>query len=301
MPEVFETEVSNRHREMIALLESIDIESLKSEGLRISVGGKTLRFKDLEVINDENVEDRIRNEYKEKLNRQQQTIREKINSKINQLLVMHQQKQKELDRKEEQLKRKYSQFAMMPDISGYHLTQGLSVVKGNSNNELTWIYRAKYNPRFIIYYPGDRFSDSNKVRKPLPPRLVNRMKTDMLILIKTKDNKVLSVVTRKLHANSRGNLEPFPHYHQQTSNDCWGSWRPPKEYNNPNDILKIAKEAESILETINQGSLAEQNPTGLVRVGTILKAIEEVDEIPETIISTRDVDNESDSDIWNSM
>lgn len=302
MPEVFATEVNNRHKAMIEILESINVESLKSDGLQISVGGKTFRFGDLEVVDDESVEERIRKEYKEKLNQQQQRIREKINSKINQLLVMHQQKQKELDRKEEKLKRKYSQFSMMPEITNRHMIKGLSVVKGDSHNELIWLYRARFNPRFIIYYPGDHYSDSNKVKKPLPSRLANRMKQDMLIVIKTRDNQVLSVVTRKVHATNRNSLSPFPHYHQQQSNDCWGSWKHPKEWSTPDDIIKIGKEAESILETINQGSLANQSPAGCVRINTIIKAVEKVDAIPDTIKTTVDQNiNDNDSDIWNSL
>ena len=295
---IFETEVNNRHKEMINILESIDIDTLKSDGVRLSIGGKTFKFKDLEVIDNENVEDKIRAEYKEKLNQQQQRIRDKINQKINQLLVMHQQKQKELDRKEEQLKQKYSQAAMMPEITSSHMNRGLSVAKGDSNNELIWVYRGVYNPRFIIYYPENKVSERNKKKKPIPARLVKRMKSDMLILIKTKDNRVLSVVTRKLRANRGGGLSPFPHYHQQTNQDCWGSWKHPKEWKTPDDILRIAQEAESILETINHGSIANQSPAGLSRLNTIIKAVEDVNEISETIISTND---EDDSDVWNSV
>lgn len=301
--DVFTTEVNRRHQEMLNELESIDVDALKAEGLRISIGGKSFTFNDVQVVDDESVEDRIRSEYKDKLNTQQQRIREKINAKINQLLVMHQQKQRELDRKEEQMKRKFADTAKMPDINEHHLASGLSVVKGNSNNSLIWIYRAVYNPRFIIYYPGNSVSDRNKMKKPIPTRLVNRMKQDMLILIRTKNQNITSVVTRTLKGN-----EPFPHYHQQTSNDCWGSWDHPREWNSPNDIIRIAKTAESILETINQGSLANRSPAGLPRISTIVNAVEDVDPIDEDIIkstSGRDLrrrnDDNVDEDIWSSI
>jgi sensor domain CHASE-containing protein len=90
----------------------------------------------LKIIQDESIEERLRKEFKEKLNVQQQRIRDKINSKINQLLLMHQNKQQELDRKEQQMKKKYSEAAMMPDITEAHMLKGLSVVKGSSNDEI---------------------------------------------------------------------------------------------------------------------------------------------------------------------
>lgn len=302
--DVFTAEVKNRHDQMIGELESINVDALKSEGLRISLGGKTFKFTELEVIADEAVEDRIRNEFKDKLNRQQQRIREKINDKINQLLVMHQQKQRELDRKEEQMKRKYAESAMMPDLNESHLGRGLSVVKGRSGNELLWVYRATYNPRFIIYYPESRVSNHNRLKKPIPSRLVNRMKQDMLIIIRTKDKQIRSIATRNLKGNG-SSLIPFPHYHQQTSQDCWGNWDYNRNWNTPDDIILLAKEAESILETINQGSLAEHNPVGLPRIATIIKAVEDVDPVDESIIKAtsekRKRNETGDEDIWSSL
>jgi hypothetical protein len=302
-PDVFSTEVKSRHDQMISELESINIDDLKAEGLRISLGGKTFTFKDVEVVADESVEDRIRNEFKDKLNTQQQRIREKINAKINQLLVMHQQKQREMDRQAEQMKKKFAESAMMPDLDESHLARGLSVVKGSSNNSLVWVYRATYNPRFIIHYPGNTVREGNKVKKPIPTRLVNRMKQDMLILIKTKNNNVTSVATRTLKR-----MSPFPHYHQQTRQDCWGNWTYPNSWRTPNDIIQIAKAAEAILETINQGSLAERSPNGLPRVNTIIKAVEDINPIDEKIIketSGRDLrrrnDSNDDEDIWSSL
>jgi len=301
--DVFTTEVNKRHEQLIADLDSIDIDNLKSEGLRISLGGKTFTFKDVEIVADESVEERIRNEFRTKLNDQQQRIREKINSKINQLLVMHQQKQRELDRKEEQMRKKFAETAKMPDLDESYIARGLSVVKGRSNNSLVWIYRATYNPRFIIHYPNNSVSDRNKVKKPIPKRLVNKMKQDMLILVKTKNDQVTGVVTRTLKGNS-----PFPHYHQQTTNDCWGTWNYPQHWNSPQDILQIAKTAESILETVNQGSLADRGPTGLPRISTIINAIKDVDPVDEEIIkatSGRDLrrrnDDSIDEDIWSSL
>jgi len=291
----FDTEVKSRHEEMLAELESISVDDLKAEGLSLTFGGKTFKFTDLEIVSDENVEEKLRKEFKEKLNTQQQRIRDKINSKINQLLILHQQKQQELDRKEAQMKKKYSKAAMMPDITEAHLLKGLSIVKGKENDELTWIYRGVYNPRFIVY------NDTNvgdKVRKPIPSRLVSRMKKDMIILIKTKGSKITSVSTKK--PTTRGlQLPSFQHYHQMGHGDCWGNWKYDKKWNHPDDILLCAKDAEAVLETINNNSLAIRNPAGLPRIETLIRNVKKVDEVEPSTVELED--NEELEDVWQTI
>jgi type II secretory pathway component PulJ len=302
MPEIFDfpEEVESRHREMLDDLDSINIDDLKSEGVTLSFGGKTFKFTDLEIIQDESIEERLRKEFKEKLNVQQQRIRDKINSKINQLLLMHQNKQQELDRKEQQMKKKYSEAAMMPDITEAHMLKGLSVVKGSSNDELVWVYRAVYNPRFIVLYNSGRgtaYDGSRKVRKAIPSRLVNRMKKDILLIIKTKGKQVTTVATKELVSNGR-NLPVLQHYHQTGNGDCWGSWRYDKSWSTPDDIIKIAKDAEAVLETINQGSLASRAPTGLPRIQTLLNAVEKLD---EEKAQTVERENSLEDDVWQAV
>jgi len=300
MSDVFNTfnnEVETRHKEMLDDLESISVDDLKAEGVTLSFGGKTFKFTDLEIIQDESIEEKLRKEFKEKLNTQQQRIRDKINNKINQLLLMHQNKQQELDRKEEQLKRKYSQAAMMPDIDESHMLRGLSVVKGSHNDELTWIYRGIYNPRFIVIREG---IGSNKKKKPIPARLVNRMRKEMLIIIKTKGNQVTSIATKSTLNNGTRSLNPFPHYHQTGNSDCWGNWNYERDWNSPDDILKLAKDAEAVLETINSSSYANRGPAGLPRSATIEKAVRDVDEVQATTVE-RDGGNDNEDDVWQAL
>lgn len=292
--DTFEDEVKQRHSEMISELEQISVENIKSEGVTLSFGGKTFRFTDLEIIPDESMEDRIRSEYKDKLNVQQQKIREKINAKINQLLLMHQNKQQEFDRKERALKQKYSEAAMMPDITESHMARGLSVCKGRSNDELLWIYRGVYNPRFIAHVVT---AGRRSKRKPIPSRLVNRMKKDIVYIVKTKGNNVTNVATG---ITNNSGIGIFSHYHYTGSNDCWGSWRWPDRWNNPNDILAIAKNAEAILEVINHGSIASRTPNGLPRLETLLRAVENVEEVTATTVE-RENGNTSEDDVWQSI
>jgi hypothetical protein len=292
--DTFSEEVNKRHEEMFRELDKISIDQIKAGGVTLSFGGKTFKFTDLEIIPGESLEERIRNEYKDKLNSQQQKIREKINSKINQLLIMHQNKQEEYERKEKQLIRKYSESAMMPDIKKEHYAMGLSVIKGNSNDELLWIYKGKYNPRLITVYNDP----SGRRRKAIPARLVNRMKKDVLFVIKTKGNKVLSVNISKL--SSRG-IEGFDHYHHTGSNDdCWGNWNHISNWKNIQDIISCARDAEAVLEVINQGSLAKRNPSNLPRIETILNAIKDLDDYnPSTV--ERENGNTAEEDVWQAV
>ena len=53
-----------------------------------------------------------------------------------------------------------------------------------------------------------------------------------------------------------------------------GTWRFPREYNTADDIIKIAKDAEAVLENVNTGSVANRNPSGLPRIDTLKSNIE---------------------------
>jgi hypothetical protein len=294
----FADEVQSRHKEMLDELESISIDDLKTDGVSLSFGGKTFKFTEIEIIQNETLEDKLKKEYRTKLNEQQQRIRKKINTKINELLLMHQQKQQELDRKEQQLRLKYQNSAMMPEITEKHLLKGLSVVKGRSNDELTWIYRGIYNPRFVLVVNDQNFSRS-KSKKPIPARLVNRMKKEILIIIKTKKDQVTGVKTKKIKMDNPDNsdLPSFSHYHQTSSGDCWGSWSHHNTWSTPDDIMRIAKDAEAVLETINHGSIATRAPAALPKLKTLLDAVEDV----EGIIATTDSADNDTEDVWQSV
>lgn len=284
--DTFEEQVEQRHNEMIADLESISVDNLKNEGVSLSFGGKTFKFKDLEIIEDESLEDKIRREFRDKLNNQQTKIREKINAKINQLLLMHQQKQDELTRKEQNLKNKYKNTAMMPSISRTHFRKGLSVVKGTNHGELEWLFRAEYKPKFmVIYEDGSAYSGSNKERYAIPARMVNRLQRPIVLQILTKGDQITSI--RTLDAET---MDDFSHYHT----NCWGRWESwkNKRWNKSDDILAIMKEAQGVLETINQGSIATRAPSDMPKFATLLKEVEKYNKKQTTSI------NNDDEDVW---
>ena len=282
----FEQEVEERKDEMLSILEGISLDDIRSKGLSLNFGGKTFKFTDMEVVDDEDIEEKIRGEFREKLNTQQQRIREKINTKINQLLTMHQQKQNELDRKESQLQARYNNAAMMPDITYDHAKKGLMVVKNSGNHdELLWLFRGKYQCKF---FKKSRARKPKAINKDLRRRLVK----DIILRIRTKGNQILEVSTH----NPDQNMSAFWHYHKMSSeSDCWGSWKYPKNWNNPQDIINVAKDALAVLETINEGSVAKDNPRGLPRIETVRNHLSTMNADFESKI---DPDKIEEVDVW---
>jgi len=256
----FDAQVEERQKEMEEILEGISLDGIRASGLSLNFAGKTFKFSDMEVIDDEDLEETIRAEFRDKLNTQQQRIREKINTKINQLLTMHQQKQNEFERKERQLQEKFNNAAMMPEITYNHAKKGLMVVKNDGNHdELLWLFRGRYQVKF---FKKSRTKKPKAVEKSLRRRLVK----DIIIRIKTKGNQILEVNTR----NPDSAMSAFSHYHKMTGgNDCWGSWSHATTWSSPNDIINCAKDALAVLETINEGSVAKDNPAKLPRLATV--------------------------------
>jgi P2-related tail formation protein len=242
-----------KKKEMIDILEGISIDNISShEGISIQVGSKVFQFKGIDILETKDIESRIRNEFKIKINAQQQNIREKINSKINQLITMYSQKQTELDRKEKDIIRKYSNYSVMPELTTRHVANGLFVSKGTGNSGLIWVYKGCYNPKFIINSMG--------VRCNLDIKNISRLKRDMFIFIKTQGDTVLGVETHKTNDIDM----VFDHYHQAYP-DCWGHWKYDAKWKTADDILMIAQKAEAVLETINYRSIALRNPPNMIR------------------------------------
>ena len=256
----FEEEVQAKKQEMVELLESITPDDVNSNGLSLTFAGKTFQFKELEIVESDDLENKLRAEFREKLNSQQQRIREKINTKVNQLLTMHQQKQNEFERKERQLQAKYNNAAMMPDITYNHAKKGLMVVRNEGkNDELLWLFRGRYQCKFFL---KSRAKKPKAINKNLRRRLVK----DIIIRVRTKGSQVMEVTTH----NPDAEMSPFWHYHKMSStSDCWGSWTRPNSWSTPDDIILCAKDALAVLETINEGSVAKDSPSGLPTLETV--------------------------------
>lgn len=252
----FESEAKRVKDELFGILESIDSGTIESNKIAIQIGGKIFSFENPTVSSEEDFQVGIKKDIIEKLNTQQSSIREKINEKMKELLVMYKTKEEEVNRKTIDLKRKLDNSALMPEISKRHTESGLSVTRSwNYTNGILYIYRAMYHPKFVD-------------RKPMSVRMINRLKRPILIAIETKGNSVASVTTK-----TRDGFRSFSHYHNSGSQDCWGKWKHPTRFSSVDEILQIAKTAEAVLENVNTGSVAETHPDDMPNVEALKKSV----------------------------
>lgn len=247
-----ETERISQFKSTIDYLSEIDIDKIKTDGMSLRLGDKMVVFKCIED-NPISVEDEIRAELKEKINSQQIIIRDKINTKISEMINYFNQIKREYRRKEKELKETLDNASPMPEIYFKHAQAGLSVLKGQGR-QLTWLVQGIYWPKTI---------DGKKIEAKFSKKMIS----PVTFMIDTRDSKVMDVSTRQPIG-----LDYFQHYHQSNP-DCWGKWKHAKSFKTPEDIIRIAKDAEAVLENINTGSIAIQSPSGLPRKSTILKHI----------------------------
>lgn len=277
--------IEKSRNEMFDELNNIDVEGLKSEGISMRIGGRILKF---EVTTDESILDIdiIKKEFRAKLNEQQSRIKEKINKEIEKINGYHNSLKIEMERKEQILEEKLKENIPMPNITFENAKNGLSLAKGQNSGTLCWLVTGVYWPKYIDFQPIDL-------------KFTKRMVSPVVYMIITKNNYVTEVSTRKPIG-----LDYFSHYHQSNP-DCWGKWIYTKEWKTPNDILAIGKEAESVLENINTGSLAENNPRNLPRINTVKNFVNKeinVGSLSPSIIRqgiTNDI-RENDDAVWSS-
>jgi len=234
---------------MFDCLDGVDIDKIESDGLSIRVGDKVLK---LNVISQTPIPEvaEVKEEFRQKLNEQQRMIKAKINDKINEITEYHHSMRMEYQRKEKELKQILARSAPMPDILYSHAQQGLSVVKGDGKDRLIWLVQGVYWPKTLDH-------------KQIDPKFSKKMISNIVFMIETSGQTVTSASTRKPIG-----LDYFSHYHQSRP-DCWGKWKRATVWKNPTDIIRIAREAEAVLENINTGSIAEPNPRGLPRKSTL--------------------------------
>lgn len=253
--------------EMDGILKTVDMKDVNLDEISIRMGGKVLKFAKISdtVIP---VEQEIRREYNTKLLAKLSEISTHIHNKINEAMKLIAAQREEYDRKEKIIQEKLAKAAPMPDVFMEHARKGLSLFKGDKSGELKWLIRRTYWPKFVD-------------RKAIEPEFAKKFITPIFIMIVTSGNKVTSVTTRKL-----AGLDLFDHYHQ-AGPDCWGQWNWKSDWATPDDIIRIADEAEAVLENVNRGSVAKQEPPGLPRIDTLMKHIIP-DKITPEIVTGRD-------------
>lgn len=255
-PNPLSDRASKALQDMFRTLDRVNVDEIKAEGITIRAGKRLVK---LQVVLDQeiSVEDEVREEYRLKLRDKLQEIKERINQKISEVVEMANRVRVESERKENELKDQLKRSTPMPEITLDHARKGLSVVKGRERGEYVWLVQGMYAPKTVD-------------RKPIDPRYAKKLMTNIVFVIRTKDNKVVEVSSR--YPN---NLEYFEHYHQARP-DCWGSWKYPAEWRNLDDLIRIARSAEAVMENINTMSLANQNPRGLPRRASLDKHVRNV-------------------------
>lgn len=240
-------------KEMFTQIDNVNIDNLKTDGMTIRIGNQIVK---LTATNIENItiEDEIREEFRIKLSEKLKDIKTKLNDKIVELVDFTNRIKDEADRKERELEERLRKSCMMPDITMQHAKRGLSCVKGDRKDEVIWLVQGIYWPKTV----GD---GSNW--KKIEPAYAKKMISSIIFMIITEGKKVKGVSTRRPVG-----LDYFEHYHQSKP-DCWGKWSYNRTFEGPDDIIKIAKEAEAVLENINPRSLADRTPLALPRFTTL--------------------------------
>ena len=229
--------------EMIREIDGITVDDIQTNGFTIRNGTKLLKLQVTEV-EDITMEQEIREEFRIKLGEKLASIKDRLNQKITEVVQYTTQIRMEAERKERELEEKLRRAHPMPDVFMDHAKKGLSVIKGGGRDELIWLVQG-------IYWPKSIDND------PIEPKYSKKLLTNITFMITTQGKVVKGVSTRQPIG-----LEYFDHYHQQRP-DCWGRWHHVERFNDPNDIVNIARQAEAVLENVNSHSLARRDPRGL--------------------------------------
>lgn len=236
-------------KKMYSIIDSADIKNIKTDGITIRNGDRILQLKVVKEKPLDGVEE-IKAEIEKKVEERLTTVRTKLNNKITEMVEFTSQVRDEAEKKEKTLKNKLAKATPMPDVDWKYAKKGLSVVRGQTADSYKWMVHGVYYPKFVD-------------KMPIEPSYAKKWLTAIMFVIETKGDKVIKVSTHKLLG-----LDFFPHYHQNRP-DCWGQWSFPKTWKTPDDILKIARDAEAVLETINTGSIANRSPENLPRKNTL--------------------------------
>lgn len=237
---------------MFEQLDSVDVDAIRTDGVTMRIGDKILRL----VVDEDSppvIEEQVREEFRNKLAEKLQLIKENINAKISEMSEFVNTLRREYESKERELQKRIDSVqAFPPEMNYNYLRQGLSVCKGDYRNEVYYIVNGLYWPKYVD-------------RQAIEPSYTKKMISHIVLLFRTEGNKIKELSTRKPFG-----LDYFAHYHQAKP-DCWGKWKYPTTFSSCDDIIKIAQEAQIVLENINVGSIANRTPRGLPRKETLMR------------------------------
>lgn len=253
-------EIEEKKKEIIDIVDSYhdtdtssDVKDMITNGFQIYVNGRVVNMEvtDVKELPADRLKADIKTEFQAKLGQ----IKESINEKLYSLSESYESLREKLDDEIEKAKVD-SQKVVMPDITYDHARKGLSVVKGQGSDELVWLCRGYYIVRTVDGYP---------ISKELSESTMQQV----MVQIETRGNKVTNVKVKKLN-----NLAGFNHYHATDggSTDCWGDWSYHIEWEVPDDILKLGKQALKILEDINTDSPGNSDPAGFPSLDKLISS-----------------------------
>lgn len=255
---------------LFAQIDSIDINEIKNEEVHLRLGNQVFKLVNVGDVDESYIEDKIREEYRTRLSEKLETIKRKINTKLNQMSEFVTQIKEDYDHRENKLKAQIANAVSMPEVNYDHAKNGLSVVRGKSPKELVWLVQGVYWPKYLN-------------QQALEPEFSAKMITPITIQVKTTGDKIVDVSVRKPIGLGR-----FKHYHSHNSSECWGQWKYSRNWKEANDIIKIAAEAQAVLETINKHSPGTENPRGLPRLNTVKKHVLRGEKVPEAKIKRKE-------------
>jgi len=256
------TDVSKKAKEdieyLFACIDSINVEEVKNEEVHLRLGNQVFKLVNIGNIDETYIENKIREEFREKLSKKLEVIKRKIDTKLNQMSEFVATIREDYEAKEKDLKQQLRNAISMPDVTIEHGKKGLSVIRGGSRDSLIWLVQGVYWPKYVNH-------------QAIEPEYSTKLITPIIIMIKTNGSKITEVSVRKPIG-----LERFKHYHSFQGGECWGKWKySGRTWNSPNDIIAIAQEAQIVLENINANSPGNDSPQGLPRLATLKRHLVE--------------------------
>jgi len=241
---------------LVTQIDSINIDDIKNEEVHLRLGNKIYKLVCSGDIDETYMENKIRDEFRKRLTEKLDSIKKKINTKLNQMSEFVSAIKEDYKDKEKELQSKLNNIISMPEITFEHAKKGLSVVRGKGPQQYFWLVQGIYWPKYVDHDPID-------------PGFSVGLITPVIILVETNGNRIIDVSVRKPIGLSR-----FPQYHTISHDrECWGTWKYEREWRTPTDIIKIAQEAQIILENINSGSLGNRAPDGLPGIETVRRHV----------------------------
>ena len=239
-----------------AQIDSINIDDIKNEEVHLRLGNRICKLVMVGEIDETYMENKVREEFRKRLTEKLDSIKRKINVKLNQMSEFVAAIKEDYEEKEKELLDKIKNTEIMPEIGISHAERGLSVVKGRGPGKYFWLVQGIYWPKYVNH-------------EPIDPEFSVNLITPVIVLIETTRDKITNVSIRKPIGLSR-----FQQYHTITDDEeCWGSWQFGRKWNTPDDIIKVAQEAQIILENINAESLGQHSPSGLPAIETVQRHV----------------------------